>query len=145
MGQTRNEYIHKLARTVAGQIGLRAEDWQRVSNWPSAALAHVKSHEEYRHSSISSEDIYAVAKALYQRYWDNVLSLVMTYSPETWGAIAVCGLPSTKQGQVTLADIRGNAHLALSEGGAYLLRHITALTIIAAMADNLVADIRKMR
>lgn len=121
-------YIHHLARTLAGQLEIRSEEWW---SWVKReALGHM----------------------LCERYKSMIAGKIKGWSYETLGRIAACGHPEGDFGEphlhrtgrpdtdpVSLHEVMPSA-LPLAHGGQNLLLHIATIAIIAAMVDNILAD-----
>jgi hypothetical protein len=120
MGQKENQYIHRLARTVAGQIGLVPE----------------------RYFSCQSSSKFPFM--LFNEHGGKIAAIVAKWTPETCGKIAACGLGGATLGQTSLCGVHGRERwLNGSLDGNALLRMMALTAIIAAMADNVRARYRE--
>lgn len=143
MSKTRNEYIHRLARTLAGQWGIHAEDWVATDSWPADAREYAMKHVQHPFYCTSFRR--TLARALWFRYHTKVEGYVIRLSDEKKGQLAACGVgwDDRPLKTTTMLDVRDGV-LLLSASGDTLISVVASLALLAAMTDNLIADLRKM-
>jgi hypothetical protein len=114
-GRADNKYIHNLARNIAGQLGLRWDDFD-----------------------ISSPQL---ACAIWKTHGTGVITFAACWSSETLGRICACGLGETTDGQCPLAQVHFSSNwlhgINGNSAGKTLLVYIAATAIVAAIADNM--------
>ena len=110
-----DSYIHRFARTLAGQLGIRME----------------------RYGQKQSAE--AVAQAIADSFWKDVHAALGRESAETFGKLAASGQARTisNTDRVALCDVhRDQKWLDQAWSGHDMLRQVAATAVIAAMADN---------
>ena len=126
MGKNRQQYIHNLARNIMGQFSIRPEQFLDYSDAKTIAR--------------QLDDLYA------EKLRDGSKRLHWTSS--FLGEVACCGRGSLATDGVTLWNVcydKDRFTLPLIHNGEYLVREIAIITIIAAMADNIWADLKRHR
>ena len=108
MGKHEQEYIHNVARTIMGQLGINP-------------------------STVTLEP--ALAQELYEKFGASVCGLVTRWSNPTLGRIAACGLDWVSNVNTSLYDVHCATWLSKKDSGIVLLREIATTAIIAAMTD----------
>lgn len=137
IARSRKAYVHNVARTLAGQNKIESSSFS--SCWPSRTRL--------------------IKELIRDGVDDVVMRFVGTLSDAKKGEIACCGISlssfllahnnngsSDNIVQVSLFDAaQGDMSLRVTESGDSLVSSIAMLAIIAAIADNIMADITKAR
>jgi hypothetical protein len=110
MGKSNSQYIHNVARTIMGQLGVRRE-----------------------HLVVEA----GIAQTLYRDYGEKVNSIISKWSPETLGKVAACGTgrDSVEKRRYDLYSVHCGTYLNKYDDGRTLLLVVATTAIIAAMAD----------
>ena len=122
----RQKYIHDFARTVMGQLGIRSLDFRKEN---------------------SAADI---ARTLAKEYWIDVGAyLTNRHSDSTCGKLASCGVDkgdryiAERHNGVLLHEVVGELIFSEYRMGCVILLQTAAAALLAAMADNIWADINR--
>jgi hypothetical protein len=108
MGSRDQQYIHNVARTMMGQLGI---DPNTVTPMPG------------------------LAQELYYNYADDMHERMQGWSIGTLGRIASCGLAWPSGENTSLYEVHCGSWLCKKVSGLILLRTIATTAIIAAMTD----------
>ena len=110
MGKSNSQYIHNVARTIMGQLGIRREHLV-VDNF--------------------------IAQTLFQDYGEKVNSIIGKWSSETLGKVAACGTGRDSSGKprCSLYRVHCGTYLSKYDDGRTVLLDVATTAIIAAMTD----------
>lgn len=126
MGSNRQKYIHDFARTAMGQLGIRSLDYRKENSVADVAHALAKDH------------------------WITVIGhLSWHHSDATCGTLAACGIGydvsslAEEKGGVSMLEVAGERWLDEKYSGRLLLVRVATAAILAAMVENIWADLNR--
>jgi hypothetical protein len=126
MGMNNHKYIHNLASTVLGQIG-------------GATYAGYPERDEYE----PDEDDYL------QKFWNQhgskVMEVVGKMGASARGRILSCGLERTGYGGLAYHEVDEAFINRRQYSGNELLTRLASCVVVAAIVDNIRADVKHMR
>jgi hypothetical protein len=134
------EYIHNLARTIAGQHGIRAEQWSDTKNWPACIPEELSKEFDANRNWRSPGLRRPLAYALRNRYWHLLSHAVSRFTPERQGLICACGPHVSRFAECTRLSEVTDEQISLEWAGSWIITYIATLVVIAAMTDNLLNE-----
>lgn len=156
-------YVHHVARTMAGQLGIRSEDWLDIASRPEEETRDVLNSLGILSGGIFREDAIngamkdtrmlrkIVGRLLYQAHAQQIADKLRGWGAESLGRVAICGqgtdephlhLREAEDATTTPYEVWPHA-IKLSHSGWIILLNLAMIVIVAAMTDNILADRRK--
>ncbi len=129
MGEVRQDFAHRYATTLAGQMGIKAHNYRRCQS---------------RHE---------VIRTLINARWNAIWRHVEEDRDSTVARLARCGLGNFPEhaGRVKMADVHRTEDggmlpwMNLDWTGSNMLTQVATTALVAAMAENLWEELEKQR
>ena len=123
MGKAKQKYIHNLAKTVAGQVGIRLQDYC--------------SHDTHVHEGL-------FPSVLWEMYRIDLMAALRKMGAPALGRIAACGhMPGSVDYGCSFYDVEQCKRLTASDQNSdEILTYLAAYVVVAAMVDVIRAQVR---
>lgn len=164
--EERQKYIHNMARTLMGRLKVKPEDWlyreENALHWLKTPARRDRDAWKNFPETVRvriDQTVPVLASALFERYKDELGSILNSWSAAKKGEIIECGV---QYGRIDDGHLRGvdvsicwrpgyltpsyyvQKQLPIMNDGSYNLLFLSIVTLVAAITDNLFEDFSKI-